>query len=793
MLHYLNEQLARAPKATGGRVLIENVSRRAFLKGTASGVGLVVAMQLLPFRSAGAFEPYHTGGLDMPNGIVTNPLVFVSIDPDGTVTIVAHRSEMGTGSRTSVPMVLADEMEADWARVKIVQAPGDEPTYGNQDTDGSRSMRHHIQPMRQMGAAVRSMLEQAAAKEWGVDPKLCRAQNHEVVLLEKEMAGEGMIESSTGKRLGYGELATAAMALPVPPFDQLSFKDEDQFRYIGKGEVQIYDLHDITTGKAIYGADVHLPGQKYAVIARPPVVGGKVKSLDSSAALAVPGVEKVIEIPSSMPPAKFAPLGGVAVVANNTWAALQGRDALQIEWDPGPHGSYNTEQYHKEMSATAAQPGKVIRNQGDVDAAFAGATKVISAEYYQPHMAHIAMEPPAALVNVADGKVEVWGPVQSPWGTRTDVAEKLGVPVENVTVHVTLLGGGFGRKSKCDYVLEAALLSKEVGAPVRVQWTREDDIQHSFYHTTSVERIEAAVDGNGKVTGWRHRSVAPSIISTFKPDDGYQFPIEYGMGFADMPFEIANIRCENGKAMAHTRIGWFRSVSNIPRAFAVQSFAAELANELGRDQKEFLLELIGSPRIIDPKAAGMPEDLWNYGEQYDVYPIDTGRLRGVVELAAAKAGWGKTLPKGEGLGIAAHRSFVTYVASCVRVKVDDDGTVRVPEVHTAIDCGFAANPERIRSQIEGAAVMGMTLALDSAITFEDGAVQQSNYSDYDVVRCNNFPELVVTHIVPHPFSVHASGVGEPGVPPFAPALYNAIFNATGKRLRSLPIGDQLKA
>jgi isoquinoline 1-oxidoreductase beta subunit len=402
-------------------------------------------------------------------------------------------------------------------------------------------------------------------------------------------------------------------------------------------------------------------------------------------------------------------------------------------------------------------------------------------------MAHIAMEPPAALAQVADGKVEIWAPVQSPWGTRQDVAEKLGVPIENVTVHVTLLGGGFGRKSKCDFVLEAALLSREVGAPVKVQWTREDDIRHSFYHTTSVERIEAAVDGDNKVTGWLHRSVAPSIISTFTEDSGYQFPIEYGMGFADMPFDIANIRCENGQAMAHTRIGWFRSVSNIPRAFAVQSFAAELAHELGRDQKDFLLELIGPARIIDPKAAGMPDDLWNYGEPYDVYPIDTGRLRGVVELAAEQAGWGKELPEREGLGIAVHRSFVTYVASVVRVKVEDDGTVRVPEVHTAIDCGFAANPERIRSQIEGAAVMGMTLALNSAITFENGAVQQSNFHDYDVARCNNFPELVVTHIVPHPFSVHASGVGEPGVPPFAPALCNAIFNATGKRIRDLPI------
>jgi isoquinoline 1-oxidoreductase beta subunit len=652
-------------------------------------------------------------------------------------------------------------------------------------------MRHHIQPMRQMGAAVRQMLVLAAAKQWDVDPKICRAENHEVVLLEK--AGQGMADSATGKRLGYGELAAAAMALPVPAFEELTFKDESEFRYIGKGNVPMYDMHDITTGKAIYGADVSLPGQKYAVIARPPVVGGKVKSVDSAAALAVPGVEKVVEIEGSMPPAKFAPLGGVAVVAANTWAALQGRDALKIEWDDGPHAVYNTEQYHQEMSATAAKPGKVIRNQGDVDAALAGAAKVISAEYYQPHMAHIAMEPPAALVNVVNGKVEIWAPVQSPYGTRQDVAEKLGVPIENVTVNVTLLGGGFGRKSKCDYVLEAALLSREVGAPVRVQWTREDDVRHSFYHTTSVERVEAAVDADGKVTGWLYRSVAPSILSTFAEDSGYQFPIEYGMGFADMPFDIANIRCENGQAMAHTRIGWFRSVSNIPRAFAVQSFAAELADELGRDQKDFLLELIGPARIIDPKAAGMPDDLWNYGEPYDVYPIDTGRLRGVVELAAEKAGWGKELPAGEGLGIAVHRSFVTYVASVVHVKVDADGTVRVPEVHTAIDCGFAANPERIRSQIEGAAVMGMTLALNSAITFENGAVQQSNYHDYDVARCDNFPELVITHIVEHPFSVHASGVGEPGVPPFAPALYNAIFNATGKRIRSLPLGDQLKA
>ena len=362
MLHYLNQQLAPAAKAVGERVLIENVSRRAFLKGTASGVGLVVAMQLVPFRSAGAFEQYPTGGLDMPNGIVTDPHVFVSIDPDGTVTIVAHRSEMGTGARTSLPMVLADEMEADWARVKIVQAPGDEPKYGNQDTDGSRSMRHHIQPMRQIGAAVRAMLEQAAAKEWGVDVELSRAQNHEVVLLEK--VGEGMAETDQGS-------ATASSPRPRWPCRSRrsrtsAFKDESEFRYIGKGEVPIYDLHDITTGKAIYGADVSLPGMKYAVVARPPVVGGKVKSVDSTAALAVPGVEQVVQIEGSMPPAKFAPLGGVAVVADQHLGGAPGPRRAQDRVGRRPARLYNTEQYHQEMSATAAKPGKVIRNQGDV-------------------------------------------------------------------------------------------------------------------------------------------------------------------------------------------------------------------------------------------------------------------------------------------------------------------------------------------------------------------------------------------------------------------------------------------
>ena len=763
MLKYLEPLIETAT----ARVKFEKITRRGFL-GTSGAFAL--AAYAVPAR---AFDTYAVGGTDMPHGIVNDPLIFVSIDADGTVTLVAHRSEMGTGSRTSIPMVMADEMEADWSRVKIVQAPGDGPKYGNQDTDGSRSMRHHIQMARKIGGAVRTMLARAAAEEWGADPADVTVEMHEV-------------KGPAGQTMGFGDLAAAAMAQPVPPHEEIAYKTEDQFRYIGKGEVQITDLHDITTGDAVYGADVTLPGMKFAVIARPPVLGGKAASYDATQALAVSGVERVHEIPYVSAPPLFAPLGGIAVVASNTWAALQGRDMLEIEWEAGPHGEYNSESYMADLIAQSENPGTIARDQGDIDAAFASAAKTFSGTYTQDHMAHIPMEPPAAIASYADGKLEIWAPVQSPYTTRTDTAKALGLEPEQVTVHVTLLGGGFGRKSKADFVTEAALLSKELGAPVRVQWTREDDVKHSFYHTTSAERIDVALDDAGKVTGWRHRSVAPSILSTFAPDEGNMLPIELAMGMTDLPFDLPNIRCEHGKALAHTRIGWFRAVSNIPHAWAVGSCVGELAQELGKDQRELWLELIGAPRTLDPTAAGLPDNFWNYGEPMAEFPIETGRLANVLNMAADGIGYGGDLPEGEGIGLAVHRSFVSYVACAARVKVAD-GRITVPEMHMAIDCGFAANPERIESQIQGAAVMGMTVALHSGITFEDGAVLQSNYYDYDVVRSDNYP-TVVTHIVPHPFSVHATGVGEPGVPPVSPAIANGLFAATGERRRHLPMG-----
>lgn len=785
MLHYLKTEADTAIEKKSDAE-ISNVSRRGVLGGILGASTFVMAVRFAPAEAREALKPYPTGGLNMPSGVVSDPHVFIAIAATGDVTIVTHRSEMGTGIRTSLPMVVADEMCADWSRVHLVQAPGDEPRYGNQDTDGSRSMRHFIQPMRQCGAAMRQMLEAAAAAKWGADAALCRARNHEVALLGKD-------GKETGKVLGFGELAEAALALPVPAPETILYKSPDEFTLMGKGEVQIVDLHDITTGKAGYGADTRLPGMKFAVVARPAVVGGKVKSYDASAALKIPGVHSVQEIEGVFTvPRKFGQLGGIAVVADTTFAAIQGRDALTIEWEDGPNTTYDTDTFTAEMSATAAKPGKVLRNQGDPDAAFANAKDVITAEYHGQHMVQAPMEPLVAIARIVDGKAEIWASVQSPYGARKDIAAALKMPVENVTVHVSLLGGGFGRKSKWDFMLEAALVSQKLGGtPVLLQWTREDDIQHSFYHTTSVERIEAAVDEKGKVTGWRHRTVAPSIVSTFKADDGYQFPIEYGMGFVDVPFDVPNIRCENGQARAHARIGWFRSVSNIQRAFAVQSAACEIAHKLGRDPKDFLLELIGPDRIIDPKTSGFPADFWNYGEPYEEFPINTARLKNVIRVAAENAGWGKSLPSREGFGIAAHRAFASYVASVVHVKIDDDGTIRVPHVTSAIDCGFHVNPERIRSQMEGAAVMGMSNALYSGITFKKGAVEQSNYFDYNVTRMSNYPEKVSVHIIETPESTHAGGVGEPGVPPFAPALANAIFAATGKRLRKLPMGEKL--
>ncbi len=747
--------------------ILENVSRRSILIGGAAVAGgLVIGLRFLPrgFASSPSAAP-----VDVPR---FNPTAFVSIDETGLVTIVAHRSEMGQGIRTALPMAVADELEADWSRVRIVQAVGDEVTYGGQYTDGSRSLRHFLRPMREMGAAARQMLETAAADRWGVEVAQVRARNHQVV------------HTPTGRVLEYGALAVAARELPVPRQEKLELKRPEDFRYIGK-DVPIVDLNDMTSGRAGYGIDIRLPGMKYAVIARPPVYGGRVASYDERPALAVPGVERVLRLDGTPPPSGFQPLGGVAVIARNTWAAIQGRGKLSITWNDGPNRSYDSAAYRTTLEETARRPGKVVRDQGDAPAALASTARVLKADYYVPHIAHAPMEPPAAAASVTDGRCEAWACTQNPQGARDEIAKALGMPVDRVKVNVTLLGGGFGRKSKPDYVVEAALLSRAVGAPVKVTWTREDEIHHDYYHTVSAQHLEAALDNRGRAVAWLHRSVFPAIPSTFQPNVRYASDGELSQGVIDVPYAIPNIRCENGEAEPHVRIGWFRSVLNIPHAFAVCSFADELARAAGRDPKDYLLELLGPSRRVDAGA-----HYQNYGDDINVYPIDTGRLRRVIEQVAEKAQWGRSLPAGHGLGIAVHRSFVSYVAIVVEAAVGKDGTVSVPRVDMAVDCGFAAYPDRIRSQMEGAAVMALSSALYGEITFRKGRAQQNNFNDFQVVRMDVAPSE--THVYIIESDAPPGGVGEPGVPPFAPALCNAIFAATGKRIRRLPIADQLQ-
>jgi isoquinoline 1-oxidoreductase beta subunit len=761
-------------------IAVENISfsksqaastRRDFLRGMVGAGALLLVARYAPgevFAAAGAAgTPGGVADVGLKGPLA--PSVYLAIDTDGTVYAIAHRSEMGSGSRTALPRIIADELDADWARVKIVQATGDEK-FGDQDTDGSHSVRGSFDTLRETGASARLMLLRAAAQHWGVSEAECSTGVHEV------------LHTKSGRKIGYGELVSAAAKLPVPKKEELKLKPRSEWRYMGKG-VSSYDLKDMITGKATYGIDAQMDGMLYANVAHPPVYGAKVKSVDDQAALAVPGVKQTAMIDPFKPPILFQAHGGVGVLADSSWAAIQGKKKLKIEWTSSEHSSYSSDAYKAELQATSRQPGKVVRELGNVDEAFRKGGKIIEAEYYAPMLAHASMEPPAALAHYQDGKVEVWAATQNPQGARDAVAAAVGAKKEDVTVNVTLLGGGFGRKSFPDYVVEAAVLSKKSGKPVKVVWSREDDVQFDTYHSVAAMYLKAALGADGKPTAWLQRSTFPPIASTFDATALTADAGEIGLGWSDLPYAIPNHRAENGEAKTHVRIGWLRSVCNVFHAYAEHSFADELAQAAGKDPRDYVLALLGPDRII-PRTE-LPKDYTNYDGDYEQYPIDIARFRRVLEIATEKAGWGKKKNgNGFGMGLAIHRSFLTYVATVVQVEMDKGGKVKIGRVDSAVDAGTIVNPEMARQQFEGAATFSTSLACYGEITAKNGVIQQSNFDSYPMARMNTAPRETFVHLVDS--DRPPAGIGEPGVPPFAPALCNAVFQATGKRVRDLP-------
>jgi isoquinoline 1-oxidoreductase beta subunit len=883
------------------------VTRRDFLRYAGVGAGaLMFGCHVSPMGSLTVIKQVVSQGFPLNN--------FVTMHLDGTIIITAHRSEMGQGIRSSLAAVLADELEADWSRVRVHQADADGPRYaiGNanpsgspkwlisdevsQFADSSRSMALFYMPMRLFGAGIRLVMERAAAKHFGVDVSKCKAKQHKVWYGTKHVDYHQLL------------LLAATVGVPQLPEIQAVLKKKEEWNFIGKEKgVPFVDAHDMVTGKAVYAADVDpdrsglLSNLLTAMVVRCPVANGKVKSFDATEARKVPGVVDVMEVlPKDFPVVGgvgggFLPHAGVAVIAENTWAALKGRRALKVEWDleGNPHADYDSEAYRAELKKSTALPGAVLRHKGDVDAAFVG-TQIVEEEYYVPHLAQAPMEPPAAVALYTEekgGSWEIWSSTQGPELTQhwvglamlwpndplkwlvwqvadpTEVAKECEQQVqvefsdalgkklnrtraqlfedrealkrevrERVKVHVTLLGGGFGRKSKPDYAIEAAFLAKHhPGVPIRVQWTREDDLQFSFFHAVSNQRLKAGLNAEGRPTAWLHRSAFPSFFATLFPPHhpdpaladlyakaraayhgGGKAPlsssIERAQGLEDMPFDIENLRIENCEAENHIRVGWMRSVSNIFHAFAIGSFADEMAIAAGRDSKDYLLDLIGKGRLLDLEKEGV-ECFDNNGfasikwegkpAVVPPYPPDTRRLRSVIERVARESGWDEKVKqyKGmkRGLGIAAHRSFLSYVAIVVDVTLNEDNELTINEIYGAIDCGIAVNPDRMRAQMEGGIIYGLSYALHGEITVKKGEVQQHNFDDYPVLRLYQTPKKINSYFEPPSAEVRTdwlketnddvppTGVGEPPTPAVAPALANAIVAAGGPRIRSLPM------
>jgi len=710
------------------------VGRRDFIRtGAAIGGGLLVSLYAPPLLDG-------TGGVAAAEGKDFAVNAFVRIGTDESVTVIAAHSEMGQGVYTSLPMLLNEELQADWSKIRVEAAPVDKaynhPVFGMQMTGGSTTSPAEWERYRKMGATARMMLVEAAAAKWGVEASSCKVEKGVV------------IHTATNKRATYGSLADAAAKLAPPA--NVPLKNPKDFTLVGKPTRRL-DTPSKTNGTAQFGLDVIVPGMLTSVVARPPVFGGKVAKVDAREALKVPGVKAVEQVPS-----------GVAVIAEHFWPAKLGREKLKIDWDLGPNAGLSTEKMLRDFSQMSSKPGAVAKRAGDPDAALKTAAKTITAEYDVPYLAHAMMEPLNCVVDLRADSCEIWTGTQFETVDRASAAQVAGLPPEKVQIHTTLLGGGFGRRANpnSDFVVEAVHVAKAAKAPVKVVWTREDDVRGGWYRPMWHDRFVAGLDANGDPIAWTHTIVGQSIMQgtlfeAFTIKDGIDSTSVEGA--ADVLYGFPNLQVDLHTPKIGVPVQWWRSVGHSHTGFSVEAFFDEVAHAGGKDPYELRKKLLASQP----------------------------RMRAVLELAAQKANWGSKLPPGVGRGIATHFSFDSYVAQVVEASVEK-GAVKVHRVVCAVDCGLVINPDTVRAQMEGGIIFGLTAALKTEITLKDGRVEQSNFHDYQMLRMFESPEIEV-YIVPSTES--PTGVGEPGVPPVAPALANAIFAVTGKRVRRLPIRE----
>ncbi len=708
-------------------------SRRQFLKASAAGAGLVIGFTLAGGNKLAALAATDGGALA--------PNAFVRVAPDGTVTVLIKHTEFGQGTFTGLATLVAEEMDADWAQVRAEHAPADASLYNNlhwgpvQGTGGSSSLANSYEQLRRAGAAARALLVQAAAEAWGVPAG------------EITVAKGVLSHAGSGRRSGFGAFVQAAAKLETPV--EVVLKRPEDFTLIGKQAPRL-DSRAKSRGEALYTLDKSLPGMLTALIARPPVFGATLVSFDDTAARAVKGVTDVVAVPQ-----------GVAVLGRGFWAAKQGRDALQITWDESTGETRGSDQIMAEYKKLAEQPGDVARQEGEVEAALAGAAKVLEADYEFPFLAHAPMEPLDCVVQLGDGTADIWAGSQIPTVDQGAAAAILGLEPQQVRIHTMFAGGSFGRRAtpNADMVSEAVGVAKAIGgrAPVKLVWTREDDIQGGRYRPMYFHRLRAGLDDQGRLVAWQHRIVGQSIVR----DTPFAGMIQNGIdptsveGANTLPYHVPNITVDLHTTDVGVPVLWWRSVGSTHTAYSTEVFIDELAEAAGKDPVDFRLELLGE----HPRHAG------------------------VLKLAAEKAGWGEAPPAGRTRGIAVHESFNTYVAEVAEISISEGGAIKVEKVVCAVDCGLAVNPDQVKAQMEGGIAYGLGAVLHNALTLTDGRVDQSNFHDYQPLRMNEMPEVEV-HILSSPEA--PTGVGEPGVPPIGAAVANAVYKATGRRIRSLP-------